>query len=219
MGPAMDFSALKSLSVGGQARSLRHGGRSLDGGLELTLVMSSRRNSTGRIFLVLLACVIFTTGVANQASGSTPQSSASTRTDAPESMFSRGNHKGARLIVQRAANFGNDLFLNLSIDGREVANIAWNYRYDAFHPGWGSCANCVSHPKERRSSAKLNVCDHTTRTNLCIHRGLGIGPCCSPPGGSGKVRFSFEKLKHAFAEGPLTSRHCEDSVCHAPKHG
>ena len=156
----MDFSALKSLSVGGQARSLRHGGRSLDGGLELTLVMSSRRNSTGRISLVLLACVIFTTGVANQASGSTPQSSASTRTDAPESMFSRGNHKGARLIVQRAANFGNDLFLNLSIDGREVASIAWNYRYDAFIPAGAHMLTVLAIPRSdvrRPSSTRVTI--------------------------------------------------------------
>jgi hypothetical protein len=39
-----------------------------------------------------------------------------------------------RLIVQRSADFGNGLFLNLFIDGRQVANIAWNYRYDAFIP-------------------------------------------------------------------------------------
>ena len=122
--------------------------------------MSSERHSTGRIFLVLLAGVIFIIGAANQVSGSTSQSSASTRTDASASMFSRGNHKGGRLIVQRAANFGNDLFLNLSIDGREVANIAWNYRYDAFIPAGAHVLTVLAIPwsdVRRPSSTRVTI--------------------------------------------------------------
>lgn len=37
---------------------------------------------------------------------------------------------GAHLIVQRAANFGQDLVVHLSIDGRDTANISKAYRYE-----------------------------------------------------------------------------------------
>jgi hypothetical protein len=37
--------------------------------------------------------------------------------------------KTARLIVQRAPNFGSDLFIRLSIDGKRVADIPRNQHY------------------------------------------------------------------------------------------
>src|SRR5690242_8024566 len=37
--------------------------------------------------------------------------------------------KTARLIIQRAPNFGSDLFIRLSIDGKHVANIPRNQHY------------------------------------------------------------------------------------------
>jgi hypothetical protein len=40
--------------------------------------------------------------------------------------------KTARLIVQRAPNFGSDLFIRLLIDGRQVANIPRNQHYGGF---------------------------------------------------------------------------------------
>jgi hypothetical protein len=48
---------------------------------------------------------------------------------APEAA-ARSKQSGGRLIVQRAANFGDDLFIRLSIDGRRVANIALAHRYE-----------------------------------------------------------------------------------------
>ena len=40
--------------------------------------------------------------------------------------------KTARLIVQRAPNFGSDLFIRLSIDGKHVASIPRNQHYGGF---------------------------------------------------------------------------------------
>jgi len=37
--------------------------------------------------------------------------------------------KGGRLIVQRAPNFGSDLFVRLSIDGKRAADIPRNQHY------------------------------------------------------------------------------------------
>ena len=74
--------------------------------------MSPKYSSIGRIFFIsALVCVIF---------GSSTQAQARTR------------HEGGRLIVQRAPNFGNDLVIHLSIDGKEVANIPRDQRYDGF---------------------------------------------------------------------------------------
>jgi hypothetical protein len=40
--------------------------------------------------------------------------------------------KTARLIVQRAPNFGSDLFIRLSIDGKRVGDIPRNQHYGGF---------------------------------------------------------------------------------------
>jgi hypothetical protein len=40
--------------------------------------------------------------------------------------------KTARLIVQRAPNFGSDLFIRLSIDGKRMADIPRNQHYGGF---------------------------------------------------------------------------------------
>lgn len=40
--------------------------------------------------------------------------------------------KTARLIVQRTPNFGSDLFIRLSIDGKQVASIPRNQHYGGF---------------------------------------------------------------------------------------
>ncbi len=65
-----------------------------------------------RIFFILaLVCAIFVASSETQASS--------------------GN-KGARLIIQRAPNFGNDLVVRLSIDGKKVADIPRNQHYGGF---------------------------------------------------------------------------------------
>src|SRR2546428_12976819 len=49
-----------------------------------------------------------------------------------EAQATSHGHKGGRLIVQRAPNFGTNLGIHLSIDGKDVANIPRNYRYDGY---------------------------------------------------------------------------------------
>src|SRR5207253_2687478 len=73
--------------------------------------MNSTSNSINRTFLILtFACAIFISGAETQGASS--------------------SHKGGRLIIQRAPNFGNDLVVDLSIDGKKVANIPRDQRYD-----------------------------------------------------------------------------------------
>ena len=74
--------------------------------------MNSTSNSINRTFLILtFACAIFISGAETQGASS--------------------SHKGGRLIIQRAPNFGNDLVVHLSIDGKKVADIPRDQRYDA----------------------------------------------------------------------------------------
>ena len=88
-----------------------------------------------RMFVVLgLTCAVVLMTAASQARGTTPRSTVYTRPGAAASTFDRNYPGTGRLIVQRSADFGYSLFLKLWINGREVDNIAWNYRYDAFVP-------------------------------------------------------------------------------------
>jgi hypothetical protein len=79
---------------------------------ELNWVMNSRHYFTGKFFQILVfACAIFVTATQTQA---------------------RESHTGARLLVQRAANFGTEVVVHLEIDGRKVAEIQRDHRYEGF---------------------------------------------------------------------------------------
>jgi hypothetical protein len=74
--------------------------------------MNPRYDSTSRIFLILaFACAFFVGGSETQA---------------------RTTHQGAHLIVQRAPNVGTEVVVRLSIDGKRVADIQRDHRYDGF---------------------------------------------------------------------------------------
>jgi hypothetical protein len=80
--------------------------------LKINAVMNSRHHSTSKFFLILVfACAIFVSGTQTQA---------------------RESHTGARLIVQRAPNFGTEVVVHLSIDGKKVADIQRAHRYEGF---------------------------------------------------------------------------------------
>ena len=64
--------------------------------------------ATNRIFLVLAFVSVIFIGVTE----------------------ARATSRGARLVVQRAPNFGNDRVVQLSIDGRKVADIPPDQHYE-----------------------------------------------------------------------------------------
>jgi hypothetical protein len=79
-------------------------------------------NNNSRILWILaLVCTITVPAAEIQAS-----SRAATASPSP------GGHRSARLIVQRAPNFGTDLVVRLSIDGTRVADIPRNRHYGGF---------------------------------------------------------------------------------------
>jgi hypothetical protein len=75
----------------------------------------------GKLIVVAIACS-FAASPPIQAR-ETRSNSASARPD-----------NNARLLVARAANFGTFQFLNLSIDGVQVANLGLNQSYEAVLP-------------------------------------------------------------------------------------
>jgi hypothetical protein len=88
--------------------------------------MNSRLNSSSRFFLIVaFACAIFASGTQMQAQ-------------------ERAN--GARLIVERTANFGTYYILRVEIDGRTVANVPRGQRYDGFMPAGDHVLTISSYP-------------------------------------------------------------------------
>ena len=73
-----------------------------------------------RIFCLTLLLAILVPVSATQAR--TRASSTPTPSPIPSS-------KGGRLIIQRAPNFGSDISIRVSIDGKKVANIPRNQHY------------------------------------------------------------------------------------------
>jgi hypothetical protein len=75
-----------------------------------------------RNFIAKILCVLVFIGAMLISSCATEARTRPTPTPTPSG-------PAGRLIVQRAPNFGSDLFIRLSIDGRRVADIPRNQHY------------------------------------------------------------------------------------------
>ena len=78
-----------------------------------------------RLFGLVLVCAMFVSSTEIYARSRT---TAETATPTHGGPATRG-HPTGRLIVQRAPNFGSDLFIRLSIDGKRAADIPRNQHY------------------------------------------------------------------------------------------
>ena len=66
--------------------------------------------------------------------------------------------KTARLIVQRAPNFGTDLAIRLSIDGKQVANIPRNQHYGGVVSAGGHTITAMALPNtEQRRPTSIRL--------------------------------------------------------------
>jgi hypothetical protein len=66
--------------------------------------------------------------------------------------------KTARLIVQRAPNFGSDLVIRLSIDGKRVADIPRSQHYGGFVPAGRHTISALALPNtEARPSTSIKL--------------------------------------------------------------
>jgi len=101
--------------------------------------------ATNRIFLILVfACAIFAGN--GQA---------------------RTTSRGARLIVQRAPNFGNDRVVQLWIDRRKVAEIPRDQHYEGFVSGGHHTLGVLSLPNtESRQPTAIGLTLRSGRTYI-----------------------------------------------------
>ena len=101
--------------------------------------------ATSRIFLVLaFACAIFAGNGEARATG-----------------------RGARLIVQRAPNFGNDRVVQLWVDRRKVAEIPRDQHYEGFVSGGHHTLSVLSLPNaESLQPAAIGLTLRSGRTYI-----------------------------------------------------
>ena len=65
---------------------------------------------------------------------------------------------GGHLVIQRSANFGTDLFLVVSIDGKEVASVGEGKAYDGYLSPGTHVVSVIVGPNGQKSAKKtLNV--------------------------------------------------------------
>jgi hypothetical protein len=109
--------------------------------------MNSRHHFTSKFFQILVfASAIFITGTQTQA---------------------RESHTGARLIVQRAPNFGTEVVVHLEMDGRKVADIQRDHRYEGFVSAGRHVLTVSPMPNvERRRPTSLGVTMRSGRTYI-----------------------------------------------------
>ena len=88
------------------------------------LCVMSKNLAPGCFFILALVCAAFAPETAIEASGR-----GATAASPP---IGGGGHPSARLIVQRAPNFGTNLVVRLLIDGRKVADIPRDQHYGGF---------------------------------------------------------------------------------------
>ena len=115
--------------------------------MKINAVMNSRYDSTSRIFLILaLACAFCVSGAETEA---------------------RTSHTGTRLIVQRAPNFGTEVVVHLSIDGKKVAEIQRDHRYEGFVSAGRHVLTVLPMPNiELRRPTSLRVTMRSGRTYI-----------------------------------------------------
>jgi hypothetical protein len=82
--------------------------------------------------ILMTACVLFlSTYVANQSMGSDVKSR---RGHAKSSAFVQSISDPARLVIRRIANLGNNVIVDLYVDGAPVAAIGYGHTYEGSLP-------------------------------------------------------------------------------------
>ena len=106
--------------------------------------MNIRVTSASRILVLAVACVIFVGAAEAQAAS-----------------------RGARLIVQRAPNFGNERVVQVWIDRRMVAEIPRNQHYEGFVSGGRHTLGVLSLPNtESRQPTAMRLTLRSGRTYI-----------------------------------------------------
>ena len=130
-----------------------------DGAFEAKGVQSMKKYNS-IIYIVSLACagLIFTGCATNQATAPIPANS-------------------GRLLVYRVANFGSDLVLVVSIDGKDVATLTEGRNYNGYLSAGQHQITARVDPYSGRYSSYAKNPDDTSWADLLLHRRL-VGRQC-----------------------------------------
>jgi hypothetical protein len=81
--------------------------------------------------ILMIACLLFVSGsTVSQAMSADAQS----RRDVLPSTFTRRGNDPARLIIYRVPNLGNNIIVDLRVDGAPFASIAYGHTFKGFLP-------------------------------------------------------------------------------------
>jgi hypothetical protein len=103
---------------------------------------------------------------------------ASTVIQAQQPKENSASGDNARLVVTRAANFGTFEFVNLFVDGVQVADLGFNQKYDAILPPGQHVISMTTKPDIDVNTPSPIYLSARPPRDLCIYRHLDR---CSGP--------------------------------------
>jgi len=131
--------------------------------------MKTNRNRSCNAIILIAACLFFGGYAANQALSSGAQSD---RATLAEPASARPVNSRASLIIYRTPNLGNDLVVNLWLDGTPFGLIVYGQTYVGFLPHGRHVLSLTVSPNPRwpgfETKIALNVRDGQTYTFTAI---------------------------------------------------
>jgi hypothetical protein len=119
-------------------------------------------------FLSLASACLFLAGCATNQTTSASN---------PTSMSARSSQDGGHLIIHRVANFGTDLFLTLSVDGAQIADLGEGRTYDGYLPPGRHVLSAVANPNRNALApfkTTLNIQKGGTYSFTAIWQGSNV---------------------------------------------
>jgi hypothetical protein len=108
----------------------------------------NRYNRTLKLFSMACTWLILVGCETNQ-----PGTSASL----PSRTTAQSSKDGGHLIVNRIANFGTDLYLDLSVDGVQTAEVREGQSYDGYLPAGRHVLSAIAVPNQGQSPSQTTV--------------------------------------------------------------
>jgi hypothetical protein len=121
-----------------------------------------------RSALILMVTCLFFSGYAVSQASTDLQSR---RAAVKRSAFVQSANVPARLIIQRIANLGNDVYVDLYIDGAPVAAIAYGSSYEGLLPPGRHLLSVLPTPQSEMAHPVGNDSGCAKRPDLQLHRG------------------------------------------------
>ena len=119
------------------------------------------------VLILMVTCLFFNGYAVSQASSDLQ----SRRAAVKRSAFVQSANVPTRLIIQRIANLGNDVYVDLYIDGAPVAAIGYGSSYEGLLAPWTASFISVADPQSEMAHPVGNDSGCAKRPDLPLHRG------------------------------------------------